>query len=113
MFRQIVINPTEIKQKAQRKYPTFLASTITGEPFFPLALPVGKLPKDFASLNQSVPELMAQSKDTLGYGYVLELRTRNHREHGPQSLPERIYIEDRDDYLKLLRTDPSITVIFI
>ena len=100
-----MINPTEIKKKANRKYPTFLASAITGEPFFPLTLPVGKLPKDYASLSQAVPELMSQSKDALGYGYVLELRTRNHREHGPQSLPEQIYIENQDDYLKLIKKE--------
>ena len=104
-----MINPSEIKKKAQRKYAAFLASTITGEPFFPFRLPVGRLPKDYATLNRAVPELMAHSKEALGYGYTLERRTRNTRSYGEQSLPEQIYIESEQDYLKLLRKEKEFS----
>lgn len=104
-----MINPTEIVKKARRKYPAFLASTTTSEPFFPLVLPVGKLPKDYATLNQAVPELIARSKMALGYGYTLDLRRRNTRKYSEQSLPERIYIESQKDYLKLLKKEEEFS----
>lgn len=102
-----MISPTEIKQKAERKYAAFLSASLTGEPFFPYELPVGALPKDFIALKKAVASLIDHSKETVGYGYTLELRSRKTRSYGEQSLPEKIYIATETDYLKLLKKEQA------
>jgi hypothetical protein len=98
-----VINPIQIKQKAEQRYSSFLVSIITGESFFPMEVPVGALPKDYLALREAVTQLIDQSKQHLGYGYTLELKTRRMQKHGTQSLPKRISIETELDYLKLIK----------
>jgi hypothetical protein len=102
-FVPVVIDPTQIKNKAARLYPQFLRSIITGEPFFPIEFPVGAIPKDYSALSKSVHQLMERSKQSLNYGYVLTLESRNTRKFGRQSLPTRIAIETESDYLKLIQ----------
>ena len=104
-----MINPNKIEEKARKKYPDFLSATVTGEAFFPFSLPRGKLPADYATLNREVPALLAQSKHKRGYGYTVELRSRNHRQYGQQSLPDKIYIESDRDYLKLLKKEKEFS----
>lgn len=102
-----MISPTEIKQKAKRNYAAFLTASLTGDRFFPYELPVGALPKDFMALKEAVADLIDHSKETVGYGYTLELRSRKNRSYGEQSLPEKIYIATETDYLKLLKKEQA------
>ncbi|MEM7284502.1 MAG: DUF3322 domain-containing protein, partial [Pseudomonadota bacterium] len=73
-----MITPAEIKQKAARKYPTFLAALLADEPFFPLIIPFRKpaASVDYMTLKGWVDQLMAGSKAEKGYSYTLHLRTR-------------------------------------
>ena len=103
-----MITPAEISRKAQRLYPDFLTSLITGEPFFPIEFPIGRVPKDFLERGEAIRQLKAYSKDTLGYGYTLELESRNTHRQGLQSRPSRIFIETVDDYLKLLKKEKEV-----
>lgn len=105
-----MINPTEIKDKAKKRYPSFLVSLITGESFFPIDdFAVGKPSKNFLELRQSVNDLIDKSKKSLGYGYTLELETTRTRQYGEQSLPKRIFIETEQDYLKLTDKHKEVT----
>lgn len=99
-----MITPQEITQKAQRHYFPFLRSKITGEPFFPLAIPFGKPAATVAytDLKKWVTDLLAQAKATTGYGYTVVLETRATRRYGEQSLPAQILIETERDFLRLL-----------
>lgn len=97
-----MINPSQIKQKAQRKYENFLQASIEGRNFFPLELPVGKIPQNYIKLRDELTELLNNSKTKLNYGYSVELTTKNTHKHGQQSLPTKITIDSESDYLKLL-----------
>ncbi|WP_434683617.1 Wadjet anti-phage system protein JetD domain-containing protein [Pseudanabaena minima] len=104
-----MINPTDIKDKANKCYSSFLTSLITGESFFSIDFAVGRRPKDFLELRKSVNELIDKSKQSLGYGYILELETTRTQQYGDQSLPKRIFIETEQDYLKLINKQKEVT----
>ncbi len=98
-----MINPIQIQQKADSRYPLFLRSFLTQESFFPIEFPVGSFPKDYLVLRTEVTQLIGKSKQSLGYGYNLELESRKTHKLGQQSLPKRISIETEKDYLKLIK----------
>lgn len=100
-----MINFTQIQQKANSRYHLFLRSFLTQENFFPIELSVGSFPKDYLSLRTEVTQLIDNSKQSLGYGYTLELESRKTHTHGQQSLPKRISIETEEDYLKLIQKE--------
>lgn len=97
-----MINPSQIEQKAQRKYPEFLQAVLKEQNFFPLELPVGKIPSDYIQLRDEINQLLNKSKSDIGYGYTVELITKNTRKYGNQTLPNRITIDTEADYLKLI-----------
>jgi hypothetical protein len=103
-----VNNSTQIKQKSEQQYVAFLRSVITKENFFPIEFPVGSFPKEYLALREAVIELINHSKQTLDYGYSLELETRRTQKHGLQSLPKRITIDTEQDYLKLLKKEKEV-----
>ncbi|MEM1368978.1 MAG: Wadjet anti-phage system protein JetD domain-containing protein [Cyanobacteria bacterium P01_H01_bin.15] len=103
-----MISPPQIKKKAASRYSKFLRSIITGEPFFPMEFPVGKIPHDYPSLSKSVIQLIERSKQSLNYGYSLTLESRNTRKLGSQSLPARIAIETESDYIKLIQKTTEV-----
>lgn len=100
-----MIKPSDIKQKAERLYPAFLNATIKGESFFPKEFSVGRIPDDWLVLRDAVTELTEKSKQSLGYGYTVELKTHRTRKYGNQSLPTRISIDTEADYLKLINRE--------
>ncbi len=100
-----MINPTQIQQKANNSYPVFLRSFLTQENFFPFKLPIGSFSNDYLILRTEVTQLIDKSKQSLGYGYNLELEPRKTRKYGQQSLPKRISIETEKDYLKLIKKE--------
>lgn len=97
-----MINPSEIKQKALRKYPEFLQAVIEDKNFFPLKFPVGKTSRNYIQLRGELNQLIESSKSQIGYGYTVELIIKNTQKLGKQSLPNRISIETESDYLKFL-----------
>lgn len=108
-----MINPAQIQQKAEARYPAFLTSVLTGENFFPLEMPIGSCPKDYLAIREVVTQLIDKSKQNSGYGYVLELEPRKTQKHGQQSLPKRIYIETQQDYLKLIKKEKEFSLFKI
>lgn len=94
-----MITPTEIKQKAERQYLSFLQAWLRGEPFTPIFFPVGKLPTDFVSLQKEVERLQSQEKTTHGCGYRIVSETLQKRSLGTQTLPTRILLETSEDLL--------------
>ena len=104
-----MISPVQILQKAERLYPSFLSSVITEDKFFPIEFSIGSLPKDYLALREAVTQLISKSKQDLGYGYTVELKTRKLHKLGQQSLPQRISIETEQDYLKLLKKEKEFS----
>ncbi|MCC5639151.1 DUF2220 family protein [Nostoc sp. CHAB 5844] len=104
-----MINPTQIQQKAEQRYVTFLISIIKGDNLFPDEnFPVGSYPKDYLALREAVTQLINQSKQTIGYGYTVELESRKTQKHGWQSLPKRISIDTEQDYLKFIKKEKEV-----
>ncbi|MEM7591386.1 MAG: Wadjet anti-phage system protein JetD domain-containing protein [Cyanobacteria bacterium P01_A01_bin.83] len=77
--------------------------------FFPLEFPVGKIPQDYIKLQDELTELLDNSKSKLGYGYSVELTTKNTHKYGQQSLPTKISIDSEIDYLKLLNKNSEFS----
>src|SRR6266516_5325828 len=75
----LVITPSDIRQKAARLYLPFLRAWLQEEKFFPLDLPVGKLPKDYLALRKAARDLQSQSKEQRGFGYTLEYQVQQKR----------------------------------
>lgn len=97
-----MINHSQIKQKAQRRYQDFLRAYIENKNFFTLELPVGKTPQNYIKLRDKTTELLNNSKAKLGYGYSVELTIKNTHKYGQQSLPTKITIDSEIDYLKFI-----------
>lgn len=96
-----MITPDQIAAKSARAYLPYLRTWLRGEPFIPLDIPAGTPPGDFRVLEQSVAELLENSKERRGYGYIVEIHTRTMRAYGSQSLPVRIRIMSAEDMLQL------------
>lgn len=99
-----MLTPTEIETKASRKYRDYLRSLITQDPFFPLDIKIGRLKTtaDYATLRQAVEQLQANSKAKRGFGYTIAWHTTNTRQYGQQTLPQKVYFANEEDYLRLL-----------
>lgn len=97
-----MIAPADIVRWAERLYVPFLRAWLRDEEFFPVVLPVGKLPTDYLELSEGVGRLLRGAKTTHGRGYRVYSRQQSTRRHGSQSLPERILIETDRDLLHLI-----------
>lgn len=74
-------------KKAARRYTDYLKSLITGTSLFPLVIRSDKrMSADFAVRASETAPLINHSKDRLGYGYTIQYKTVNTREHGVQDI---------------------------
>jgi hypothetical protein len=104
-----VIDPAQIQQKAEQRYPAFLTSMVTGETFFPVEFSSGATPKDYLALREAVTQLIDKSKQKIGYGYVVDLETRRTQKHGVQSLPTQVHFDTEPDYLKFIKKEKEFS----
>ena len=76
-----MLTPAEIQGMAERKYPAFLQSLVTGESIFPMRIRFGipSTTDDFAKLQQEVTTLAAGN-----FGYTIEWAEKKTRKHGTQ-----------------------------
>ncbi|MEM1124148.1 MAG: DUF3322 domain-containing protein, partial [Bacteroidota bacterium] len=104
-----MINPTEIKTKAVRKYKAFLVALVEEEPFFPLVITGNKRPS--TKLDVFKKELLAlvnSSKEKKGFGYTITYEDRKTKLLGLQSLPTKITFESEADFLKFLQKEQEV-----
>lgn len=99
-----MITPAEIATKALRKYPQYLSTLVTGEPFFPLEIRFGtRTPKgNFHEFDRLRSQLMNGAKSPRRPGYTVELTTQAMRRYGEQAIPTRITCETEADYLSVI-----------
>lgn len=100
-----LINSKIIREKALKKWKSYLQSIITGEEFFPLNIKfAGPTPsealKNYALLDKWISDLRDSSKENKGFGYTVEYTLINNRRIGKQNMPDKIYFENESDYLK-------------
>ena len=99
-----MIQPEEIRQKAENLYGTFVRAWLAGDnTFFPRIIPAQREPDaDSSSAIQSVRALRDGSKECLGYGYSVEWREVNSRRFGRNRFPTRIVFDTQDDFLRFI-----------
>ena len=97
-----MINPSQIKKKALRKYKEFLQAEVEDKNFFPLEFAIGNTSRDYIQLRDELNQLRENSKSKIDYGYTVELVTKNTQKLGKQSLPQKVSIETEIDYLRFL-----------
>ncbi|MEM8523757.1 MAG: DUF3322 domain-containing protein [Bacteroidota bacterium] len=102
-----MISPADIRKKALRQYPAFLTAVLTKANFFPLHIK-GNKGKANAPLKELYPKLrrlLENAKDQKGFGYTVQLKTVNTRHAGEISMPDEIYFEHVEDYLKFIEKE--------
>lgn len=100
-----MITLAEIQRKAERSYQPFLQSWLREEAYLPLRLPIGKLPDDFPQLRAAVQQLQGTAKAQRGYGYHIEMRQRQMRLLGRQTLPVAVVFETSEDFLRFIEKE--------
>jgi hypothetical protein len=97
-----MIQPDDIRRKAENLYAEFVRSWLIDGPFFPRVIPCQRSPDpDSTNAVQLMRTLRDASKEALGYGYTVEWQEVNSRRFGRNSFPARIVIETPDDFLRL------------
>jgi hypothetical protein len=98
-----MIQPDDIRRKAQNLYGEFVQAWLTGDAtFFPRVIPSQRTPNpDSATTINAVRNLREASKEVAGVGYSVEWREINSRRFGRNSFPARILIETEEDFLRL------------
>lgn len=105
-----MINSSEIKEKAEKKYNTYLRSVIEKAPFTRLTIPGNKKPPNsLKELQQVISDLVNNSKEKKGFGFSIDYQTiKTKGLIGTQSLPASIYFDSETDFLKYLGKEKEI-----
>ena len=100
-----MIQPEDIRRKAERIYPELLKFWIDGNmDEFPRAIAGNKRPNpDLAKAAQEVQRLRDSSKEMLGYGYSIHWQEVNSRTYGRNRFPAKIAFETMNDLLKFIK----------
>ncbi|MBI3352769.1 MAG: hypothetical protein HY036_09350 [Nitrospirae bacterium] len=102
-----MITPEEIKKEAQSWYKAFLSASLRNEAFFPREIRFGKIKASetlgsFSKIQGEIQNLKLHSRERSGYGYVVDFIKRKDKKIGEQYFPQKIYFENRDEYLKFI-----------
>jgi hypothetical protein len=93
-----MLNITAIREKALRRYPEVLSSSLQNIAFTPLVFPVGKYPDDFNALRAWSAELIAHEKS----GYEVVFDSQKSRKWGTQNVPVQVVIPTLTHFLRLV-----------
>jgi hypothetical protein len=96
-------SPEEIYQKAHRKYFKILTDHLKGDPF-ELELKVDKKYQGLtlALFREQIKALLTHSKAKRQFSYRVTLKSVSNKDLGSQDVPDRIYFESIDDFIKYL-----------
>lgn len=99
-----MITPEEIKEKAKRKYTSFLQSLVKQEPFEKLVIRGDKkyTKSSFPEFEKEIQLIVSQSKEKKGFGYTLEFQKVKTKHLGTQHLPTLIFFDTEEDFLQFL-----------
>lgn len=100
-----MIQPEDIRRKAENLYPDYLRAWLDGDDtFFPRVIPSRKTldANNLALAIQAVRRLREGSKEVTGFGYTVEWREVNSRKFGRNRFPARILFETPNDLLRFI-----------
>lgn len=101
-----MITPTEIKEKAEKKFAAFLQSVATGESILPIVITGNKKPDDdTVKFEAELTSLVNNSKEKKGYGYSIEYQKIKTKKHGLQDIPVSISFQTETDFLKFTKKE--------
>lgn len=105
-----MINPKEIKDKAGKKYLSFLQSLIEEKPFTRLVIRGDKsyTKSSLSDFEKEILLLISQSKEKKDFGYTLEFQKVKTKYLGTQDLPINIYFDSENDLLKYLGKEKEV-----
>lgn len=110
-----MITPKEIKNKAEKKYISFLQELIETKPFTKLVIR-GDKSYNKSSLSEFEKEIQlinSQSKEKKEYGYTLKFQKVKTKYLGTQDLPTSIYFDTEKNYLKFLGKDKEVELFLL
>jgi hypothetical protein len=100
-----MIQPEDIRRKAENLYPLCLRAWLEGdEDFFPRTIPARKTldAGNPSAAIHAVRRLREESKEVTGFGYTVQWREVKSRNFGRNQFPARILFETPDDLLRLI-----------
>ncbi len=105
-----MISPKELKDKAERKYISFLQSLIEQRPFEKLVIRGDKsfTKSSLSEFEREIQLIRSHSKEKKGFGYSLDFQEVKTKHLGTQDLPTLIYFETENDFLKFLGKENEV-----
>ena len=105
-----MITPHEIKDKAERKYFSFLQALAHDMPFAKLVIRGDKsyAKSSLSDFEKEIQLINSHSKEKKGFGYSLEFLQVKTKYLGIQDLPVSIYFETEKDFLKFLGKEKEV-----
>lgn len=102
-----MINPSEIKIKANRKYLSILQAWVENKPFERLVISGDKTytKSSFQDFEKEILLIISQSKEKKGFGYTLDFKKIKTKFLGTQDLPSSIFFDTEKDLLKFLNKE--------
>ncbi len=102
-----MLTPADIQKKALRQYKYFLSAVLKREHLFPLYIKgnKGKASMPLEELYPALRRLLEGAKNKKGYGYTVTLKTVSTRHAGDISMPDDIFFENVEDYLKYIEKE--------
>ncbi|HWJ29314.1 MAG TPA: Wadjet anti-phage system protein JetD domain-containing protein [Flavisolibacter sp.] len=103
-----MVTPNDIKDQCLKWWKDVLVSTVNGKDLFPKEIArIGKISsKDIlaklSDYKSSIQTLRDNSKEYKGFGYRVILVEKHFEKIGRQQIPEKICVETRQDYLRLI-----------
>lgn len=105
-----MITPKEIKDKAERKYISFLQSLVENRSFEKLVIRGDKsyTKSSLSEFEKEIQQIVSQSKEKKGFGYTLEFQRIRTKSLGIQDLPISIFFDNEKDFLKFLGKEKEV-----
>lgn len=105
-----MITPKEIKDKAERKYISFLQSLVENGTFEKLIIRGDKsyTKSSLSEFEKEIQQIVSQSKEKKGYGYTLVFQQIKTKSLGIQDLPISIFFDTEKDFLKFLGKEKEV-----
>ena len=105
-----MITPTEIKNKTERKYISFLQSLVENMSFEKLVIRGDKsyTKSSLSEFEKEIQQIVSQAKEKKGFGYTLEFQQIKTKSLGIQDLPISIFFDTEKDFLKFLGKEKEV-----
>src|SRR5207249_2139844 len=103
-----MLSPSDISNLCLRKYPAFLRAVVTGDNLFPLEIRFGRpsTTEDWSVLQHEITALANHD-----LGYRIGWTHVNTRRWGRQRLPERVWFDNEEDFLRTIRKEREVDIL--